>query len=731
MDSNSIDFFHLGFYKIESISPFLDNLDQDYYERVVKSQVMAMNTKLVLSRWIPIVLMGIIMISGISQVSKNYNNLNDEKVIENTNSRQGGAEDQLVAECEGITFEDMFVYTHALFDITINDDWKSADVWGIGWVNGSDAAEVRKDIDELLSNIPGNDASNPLNPTAQGNDGKYSTDERDALEDVGSSCVEKTRVRFGLNDILHRDDNDWNNMSWVGDTLLLSDQEIECVLSQGGNPQGCPITSVEEDDPTWEDGCDDKGDNDCQWVDVSSERNFVLWVHGTTTFNKIDYNSFTLAVNSTNISSASLKVTMPSTDNPIRVGDTESRLNCDGEWEDEDGTYTPDCESLVDFEKETSSKMVNSGNNFQFETEFAYNFDLWPATQHDFFDFTTEEPEDNNPPEWTDDAPADGTIIPFVNKANEGEQIIFTSEQVSSWYSDDYSAAQINCRDVANNQIISIDSVGNLILDNPSISTIMCELFDGSGQMSEQRYFNLADVSISSTETEVKDSSLEFKVQSSDEGIKYTLSFTQNNEIFGISSEMETDSFEQKVMISPDNSLKPGAVMLRVEFSGDNILSKSYDIDLDLTVPSTPPIIQITDYNWLDQDGDDIVDTYELYGQFSDPDGEEVTLSISIDGGSAGTITKLNGAEWKSSGIPFWQYEPGEYTIVIQACDSSESCVTAEKTISNLYWAEDISNVIDSDLVIPSDSESTPAPGFIIALTGIMIALFISRKHES
>ena len=42
----------------------------------------------------------------------------------------------------------------------------------------------------------------------------------------------------------------------------------------------------------------------------------------------------------------------------------------------------------------------------------------------------------------------DGTIIPFVNKASEGEQIIFTSEQISSWYSDDYSAAQMDCRNI-------------------------------------------------------------------------------------------------------------------------------------------------------------------------------------------------------------------------------------------------------------------------------------------
>ena len=113
--------------------------------------------------------------------------------------------------------------------------------------------------------------------------------------------------------------------------------------------------------------------------------------------------------------------------------------------------------------------------------------------------------------------------------------------------------------------------------------------------------------------------------------------------------------------------------MVRATFSGDNILSKSYDLDLGLTVPSTPPIVQITDYNWLDEDGDGIVDTYVLSGQFSDPDGEEVSLSITMNGGAAGTI-EVNGAEWTSQAFLFINYEAGDYTIVIEACDSSELC---------------------------------------------------------
>ena len=687
-----------------------------------------MNSKLTLYRWMPLILVGIMVLSSVSLISENVSELDNEKIMENTDARQSPS-DELVAECDGITFEDMFVYTHAIFDVTINDDWKSADVWGLSWVNGSDAAEVRSDIDELMSNIPGNDASNPLTPNAQGNDGKLSTDERDALEDVGSACVEKTRVRFGLNDILHREDGEWNNMSWVGDTLLLSDKDIDCVLEAGGvNIDHCPITSVVEDDPTYEDGCDNKGDSDCQWVDATSERNWMLWVHGTTTFDKIDYNSFTLAVNSTNVSSADLKVTMPTTNPPIRIGDTQSNLNCDNEWDDEGTIYTADCTSITNYDKAVSTRMVNGGNNFQFETSFGYDFSNWPATEHNFFDFTTAEPENNDPPEWTDDAPADGTIVPFVNKASEGEQIIFTSEQISSWYSDDYSAAQINCRNIAHNEIISIDSNGNLILDDPSISQIMCELYDGSGQISEQRSFKLADISISTTETEINDGSSEFNVQSSDEGIKYTLSFVQNSEIFGSSSEMETDSFEQKVMVDPDSSLRPGPVMIRVTFSGDNVLAKSYDVDLGLTVPSTPPIVQITDYNWLDQDGDGIVDTYVLSGQVSDPDGEEVSLSITMNGAAAGTI-EVNGAEWTSAGIPFYNYDAGDYTIVIQGCDSSGACVSVEKIVPNLYWVEDI---IDDAVIEPAPviDDAMPAPGIGIVLAGIAIALFASRKQQ-
>ncbi|CAI8268856.1 MAG: Uncharacterised protein [Methanobacteriota archaeon] len=690
---------------------------------------MAMNTKLTLYRWMPLILVGIMILSSVSPISENTSELDNEKIIENADARQT-PEEELVAECEGITFEDMFVYTHAIFDVTINDDWKSADVWGIGWTNGSEATEVRKDIDELMSQIPGNDASNPLTPNAQGNDGKLSTDERDALEDVGSACVEKTKVRFGLNDILHRGDGEWNNMSWVGDTLLLSDQEINCVLEAGGvNIDHCPITIVEEEDPTYEDGCDNKGDSDCQWVDVSSERNFVLWVHGTTTFDKIDYNSFTLGVNSTNISSADLKVTMPTTNSPIRIGDIESQLDCDSEWDDEGVTYTADCTSVTDNNKQITTRMVNGGNNLQFETSFGYDFSNWPATEHHFFDFTTEEPENNDPPEWTEQAPASGMIPIMVDE----EQIIITGEQISSWYYDDYSPAQMDCFDEDGLEL-NQDDEGNMLWGPGFTGAIACNLVDGSEQVSSTINFEISiALSLSASVTEISGDSVEITVTPNVDSICYVLEPMQGEVI--IESESDDDEYCSRISTGTDTitldgleSLKPGSVMIKIRlFGGDVAVGNHFEIDLGLTIPSTPPIVQITDYNWLDQDGDGIVDTYVLSGQFSDPDGEEVALSITMNGAAAGTI-EVNGAEWTSAGIPFYDYDAGDYTIVIQGCDSSGACVSVEKIVPNLYWVEDI--IDDVALPEPAPDEAMPAPGIGILLAGIAIALFASRKRQ-
>ena len=269
--------------------------------------------------------------------------------------------------------------------------------------------------------------------------------------------------------------------------------------------------------------------------------------------------------------------------------------------------------------------MVNGGNNFLFETEFAYNFDLWPATQHDFFDFTTQEPEDNNPPDWTEQAPINGGLIPIMS--NE-EQIIFTGEQISSWYSDDYSPAQMDCFD-GENLKLNQDNDGNMLWSPSFTGAIVCNLIDGSGQVSSTKNFDVSiALSLNAPVTEITGDSVEISVTSNVDSICYILEPMQDEVI--IESEGDDDEHCSQSSTGTDTitldgleALKPGPVMIKIRWIGDNIaVGNHFEIDLGLTIPSTPPIVQITDYNWLDQDGDGIVDTYVLSGKFSDPDVE-------------------------------------------------------------------------------------------------------------
>ena len=79
----------------------------------------------------------------------------------------------------------------------------------------------------------------------------------------------------------------------------------------------------------------------------------------------------------------------------------------------------------------------------------------------------------------------------------------------------------------------------------------------------------------------------------------------------------------------------------------------------------------------------------------------------------------------------FYQYDAGDYTIIIEACDSSESCITIEKIVPNLYWAEDLGSTVDPTVLPePAGDENIPAPGIGITLAGIAIALFASRKRQ-
>ena len=54
-----------------------------------------------------------------------------------TKMEQFGGGGSLEEQCGSITFEDIFIYNQAVFEVRVNDDWQTAEVDARAWINWS------------------------------------------------------------------------------------------------------------------------------------------------------------------------------------------------------------------------------------------------------------------------------------------------------------------------------------------------------------------------------------------------------------------------------------------------------------------------------------------------------------------------------------------------------------------------------------------------------------------
>ncbi len=660
-----------------------------------------------------------------------------------TSGRQGDPMDALAEECEGLTFEDMFAYTHARFDVEIHPGWKSADIRAIAWIDGVDAEVVRTDIDELMALLPGNDASE--NPTSQGGDGYVSTDERSALEQIGPDCVSITDTRFGAYHPHHRGGQNWNNMSWTDDTVTLSDENYTCVEnieSSGGTWANgdCVQTLIHQDDPQIDDCAPEKQQQEgCKWVPMTSQYDWVVWLEGELNFNEIEPENLTLAIAGTNVTSADLVITYPANSQNLRVSGSYVDLNCDVSYTESDedsddygATYTPsNCISTqLEDTMEYSMQSVNGGTQLQFHTLLTYEKEHWPADKEYFIDFTSAPPEVDDPPLWTAGVPDDGMILPV--KTYNDYQVIVKSDVLNSWASDDNGAATFNCTsDVISD--LTTDAWGNLVGTPTQAGTISCGLVDAGGQISTttkswnvKTIINLvADGTTSSINTQ----DITAIATDNDGNIALEIVGIQEGASTAI-SDCSITSIETTICVLQLAGLSPGNYVLGVTVSGnDNIIAWTSEWDLQLSKASQPPVLTISGGEWADSNGDELVDSYTLTGSFNDPDGQDVTFTITLDGQTAGSIS-TTGTTWSSAPIPFDLYPEGEHNITITACDESGICTTQSTTVENLYYAiADVVDTVDNSLPAAEDS-GLPSIGLMGTVVSIISALFVSLNRR-
>ena len=121
------------------------------------------------------------------------------------------------------------------------------------------------------------------------------------------------------------------------------------------------------------------------------------------------------------------------------------------------------------------------------------------------------------------------------------------------------------------------------------------------------------------------------------------------------------------------------------------------------------------------------MDIWQAQGQFSDPDGENVDFSLSIDGLSAGSIS-VSGNSWSTPMINFGLWDEGVHEVKVIGCDTSAKCSELVLMVNNSHlFQSDINPITPID-----DSESGSLPGFsvILAIMSLTIGLIYSNRRD-
>ena len=356
-------------------------------------------------------------------------NLSDESDPMNAEGRQ----DTLDVDCSGYTFEDLFEYDFALFELEVFDDWATGDMFANAWVNGSNSPIVRDNLDGLFEGLPGG-----------GNDW-ISTDERDAVRSIGPKCIADMETRLGMREgTPHSGGVDWNDFEFVEDgigldevNLVPQEHQEARTCTNFGAAQDCKEVPVSvTDDMEISLGLADGQSNNVRWDQLNNQ----------------GVSNFTIGLNITNMSNAALVVTFPvlsglrmydfrTTDNAPESGDTCDNIGTPS------STYLPD-------------------GALQLTQLVSFDRTQWDLICNIFMDFTTEVPEVNDVPVWTSAVPENGTRI----GTNGGTTMFAEAEVGNQWASDD-DGWSLDCTFDAEGWSISTNVLGDFFVTQPESST--------------------------------------------------------------------------------------------------------------------------------------------------------------------------------------------------------------------------------------------------------------------
>ena len=183
----------------------------------------------------------------------------------------------------------------------------------------------------------------------------------------------------------------------------------------------------------------------------------------------------------------------------------------------------------------------------------------------------------------------------------------------------------------------------------------------------------------------------------------------------------------------PMDGLRPGSVMVMGNAQNSNMLNFEFMLDFGLEKVSLPPVLEIkVNFEGKNATWDASGLKFTLKGEVIDPDGEAVSLSLTLCGSQASDFTKV-GKNWEIDVSIATCVQQGitEYDVSISATDESGVVSTLSVTVKDPYATDDTSSETNNGDNEDSESSGLPGVSFMATLAVTLLgAAFASRKKE-
>ena len=619
----------------------------------------------------------------------------DAPIVASTEGRQ----DTLDVDCSGYSFEDLFEYDFALFELNVLDDWATGDMYANAWVNGSNSAIVRDNLDGLFEGLPGGDNE------------WISTDERDAVRSIGPKCIADMETRLGMREgIPHSGGVDWNDFEFVEDGIGLD--EINLVPEGHQDARSCTNFGAAAD-------CQEVPTSTTDDMEISlsvadGQTNNVRWDQ----LPNSGASNFTLAMNISNMSDAALMVTFPVLQGlrmyDFRVVDNqpESGQTCDHIGEPS-FTYLPDGALRV-------TQLVS------------FDRTQWDLVCNMFMDFTTEEPATNDAPMWTSLAPVNGTKI---STSGAGTWGFATAETGNAWATDE-NGWSLQCDFDEDGWSVSTDVLGDFFVTQPessSQSTATCHAVDPLGAVDENDSrvwtFGTLYTATATVDEDGKNARLTITSAGLVDEFLFSARALQNGQLGGEGETITVASSPATTAVSLTN-IRPGAFAFSVSAEASNMLAHTADLALGLTKPNSPPAVSVAvNFDGENATWDESQLKFEMFGLVSDPDLEAVTMSLTICGADYQGFT-IDGINWVVEVSTAICLANGltNYDVLITAVD--ESGASTQLAVGIPAPVSDTGGDV-APPVTEEEAGALPSLSFLATISMLGAALLLQRrKHE-